>query len=83
MLSYYGAGPSVIHKTLNVKFDQDAGIKRSIKYRQLNGLHGRKYIERLGLGIDGKQDERLAQQKIRDERLFELIRMSSNQTIYS
>lgn len=48
-------------------FDPDVGIKRSRLYQEINGIHGEKAIERLGLGIDGNDELRLAQQRVRDE----------------
>lgn len=32
----------------------------------MNGFRGEKYIERVGLGIDGHEEERREQQKARD-----------------
>lgn len=32
----------------------------------MNGYRGEKYIERVGLGIDGHEEERREQQRIRD-----------------
>lgn len=34
---------------------------------QVNGHLGEKYIERIGLGIDGHEEERREQQRIRDQ----------------
>lgn len=34
---------------------------------QVHGYRGEKYIERVGLGVDGKEDERRVQQMIRDQ----------------
>lgn len=77
LFSFYGAGPPIIHKMLNVNFDPDGGKRRSIKYREKYGLHGWKYIERLGLGIDGKQRERLKQQQLNDAKIYALINNST------
>lgn len=35
-------------------------------YLQTNGFRAAKYIERIGVGVDGKQDERRAEQQNRD-----------------
>lgn len=60
-------GIPVLHKETNWTFDPDVGKRRSRQYQELNGYHGEKAIERLGLGIDGKDLERLEQQRKRDE----------------
>lgn len=76
LFSFYGAGPSVVHKTAEWPFDPEVGVRRSRQYRRVYGEHGEKYIERLGLGFDGKEQERLIAQRTRDEKLFEIIRRS-------
>lgn len=35
-------------------------------FQQLNGYRGQKFIERIGVGIDGKENERRAAQEVRD-----------------
>lgn len=74
LLQYNGAGIPVLHKTVEYAFDPDVGARRSRLYREVNGNHGEKYIERLGLGIDGRDEERLEQQKQRDAKLYELLK---------
>lgn len=61
------AGHPVLHKEQSWPFDPDIGKRRSRQYQELNGKYGEKAIELLGLGIDGKDQERLAQQRARDE----------------
>lgn len=61
------AGHPVLHKEQSWPFDPDIAIRRSRQYQELNGVHGEKAIERLGLGIDGLDRERLAKQRARDE----------------
>ncbi|XP_970740.2 uncharacterized protein LOC659330 [Tribolium castaneum] len=61
------AGHPVLHKETEWDFDPDVAIRRSRQYQELNGRYGAKAIERLGLGIDGYDRERLAQQRLRDE----------------
>lgn len=63
-------GHPVVHQDVSYPFDPDAGIKRSRLYQEVNGIHGEKAIERLGLGIDGNDYERLLQQRARDEGLL-------------
>ncbi|KAH1006117.1 hypothetical protein HUJ05_006882 [Dendroctonus ponderosae] len=61
------AGHPVLHKSVEWPFDSEIGIRRSRQYQELNGRLGEKAIERLGLGVDGYDRERLAQQQKRDE----------------
>ncbi|XP_030749146.1 uncharacterized protein LOC115877140 [Sitophilus oryzae] len=61
------AGHPVLHKSVEWLFDPDIGIRRSRQYQEKNGYLGEKAIEKLGLGIDGYDRERLAQQQQRDE----------------
>ncbi|XP_030754456.1 uncharacterized protein LOC115881189 [Sitophilus oryzae] len=61
------AGHPVLHKSVDWPFDPDIAVRRSRQYQELNGYLGEKAIERLGLGIDGYDRERLAQQQQRDE----------------
>lgn len=60
------AGHPVLHKEQSWPFDGEVAIRRSRQYQELNGIKGEKEIERLGLGIDGLDQERLAQQRARD-----------------
>lgn len=57
----------MLHKSVDWPFDPDVGIRRSRQYQELNGHLGEKAIERLGLGIDGYDRERLAEQRARDD----------------
>lgn len=66
-------GIPILHKDTQWLFDPDVGIKRSRQYQELNGVLGEKAIERLGLGIDGNDLERLEQQRIRDRGLIQKI----------
>lgn len=65
-----------MHKTVDYPFDPNVGERRSRQYQEVNGIHGEKYIERLGLGIDGNDLERLQQQKVRDNMLLQLVKSS-------
>ncbi|KAF7280719.1 uncharacterized protein LOC143200912 [Rhynchophorus ferrugineus] len=67
LIQFNVAGHPVLHKTVEWPFDPDVGIRRSRQYQELNGVLGEKAIERLGLGIDGYDRERLIQQRQRDE----------------
>ncbi|KAK4884321.1 hypothetical protein RN001_000592 [Aquatica leii] len=66
ILQYNIAGHPVLHKELDYPFDPDVGPRQARLYQQTNGVYGEKAIERLGLGIDGRHQERLLQQQIRD-----------------
>ncbi|XP_060536243.1 uncharacterized protein LOC132708129 [Cylas formicarius] len=61
------AGHPVLHKSMPWPFDPEIGIRRSRQYQELNGILGESHIERLGLGIDGYDRERLAAQRARDD----------------
>ncbi|KAL3286266.1 hypothetical protein HHI36_000776 [Cryptolaemus montrouzieri] len=67
VIQYNIAGIPILHKTIPFPFDPDAGSKRSIEYQAVNGRYGEKAIERLGLGTDGRQLERLEEQRRKDE----------------
>lgn len=60
------AGQPVIHQTQYWPFDPNEGPKRSVQFEAHNGRRSYYLIERLGLGNDGRQDERKYQQMIRD-----------------
>ncbi|KAJ8708817.1 hypothetical protein PYW08_010199 [Mythimna loreyi] len=60
-------GHPVIHEKKSYIFDPDVALKRRKQFIALHGDKGEYLIERLGLGIDGRDEERLAQQRQRDE----------------
>ncbi|KAJ8925975.1 hypothetical protein NQ315_009830 [Exocentrus adspersus] len=66
LVEFNVAGHPVLHKTQPWPFDPEVGKRRSRQYQELNGVLGEKAIERLGLGIDGYDRERLAEQRERD-----------------
>lgn len=47
--------------------DPDAGLRRRIEFESVNGRYSNKLVERLGLGEDGRTEERRARQRLRDE----------------
>lgn len=57
----------MIHDKKLWVFDPDVALKRRRNFIELHGDKGDKLIERLGLGIDGNDQERLAKQRERDE----------------
>lgn len=64
------AGPTVVHQKTEWDFDPDVAVKRRELFEQVHGYRAEKLIERLGLGVDGNHDARLAQQQARDEGLL-------------
>lgn len=60
------AGPTVIHQQTEWDFDPDVAVKRRELFEQVHGYRAEKLIERLGLGVDGNHDARLAEQQARD-----------------
>ncbi|KAI5632259.1 hypothetical protein NE865_15014 [Phthorimaea operculella] len=60
-------GFPVIHDKQTWIFDPDVALKRRKAFISLHGDKGERLIERLGLGIDGNDEERLKEQQIRDE----------------
>ncbi|KAJ2937796.1 hypothetical protein O0L34_g18576 [Tuta absoluta] len=60
-------GFPVIHDKQTWIFDPDVSLKRRRAFIELHGDKGERLIERLGLGIDGNDEERLKEQQIRDE----------------
>lgn len=60
-------GHPVIHDRKIWIFDPDVSLKRRKTFINLHGDKGEKLIERLGLGIDGRDEERLIVQSQKDE----------------
>ncbi|XP_044730586.1 uncharacterized protein LOC123293751 [Chrysoperla carnea] len=67
IIQYNVAGIPLIHKVKRIEFDPDVSLRRRKQFEELHGEKAEKLIERLGLGIDGYADERLQQQRARDE----------------
>lgn len=60
-------GFPVIHDKQTWIFDPDVSQRRRKQFFELHGDKAVKLIERLGLGIDGYEDQRLRAQRQRDE----------------
>ncbi|XP_045762968.1 uncharacterized protein LOC123865780 [Maniola jurtina] len=60
-------GFPVLHESQKWVFDPDIALKRRKEFIQVNGDKGEKLIEKLGLGIDDRKEERLKSQRERDE----------------
>jgi len=59
-------GSSEFHKQQSWPFDPYVAARRAPEFIALHGDKSEKLIERIGLGLDGRQNERRAQQTIRD-----------------
>ncbi|KAH8371044.1 hypothetical protein KR093_005965, partial [Drosophila rubida] len=60
------AGEPVTHERTNWNFDPEAAKKARSIYYEKNGFRSAKFIERLGVGLDGHHEERRQQQEERD-----------------
>ncbi|XP_077295954.1 uncharacterized protein LOC143918119 [Arctopsyche grandis] len=60
------AGVPVLHQQSQWEFDPDISLKRRALWEEVNGIKGEKLIDRLGLGMDGKEAERREQHRIKD-----------------
>ncbi|GBP45304.1 hypothetical protein EVAR_29052_1 [Eumeta japonica] len=60
-------GKPVIHGIQTWIFDPDVSLRRRTQFETLHGVKGEYLIERLGLGVDGFEEERLRKQRQRDE----------------
>lgn len=61
------AGVPALHTLTKWDFDPDISLKRRAFFEEVNGVKAEKLIERLGVGMDGKEYERREKQKIRDQ----------------
>ncbi|XP_075217156.1 uncharacterized protein LOC142322221 [Lycorma delicatula] len=61
------AGKPEFHRKQSWPFDPEVAARRRVDFERINGYRSMGLIERLGLGEDGRQDERRIQQAIRDE----------------
>ncbi|XP_050539791.1 uncharacterized protein LOC126904640 [Daktulosphaira vitifoliae] len=59
-------GSPEFHKKQSWSFDPDVSKRRAPEFIALHGFQSERLIERIGLGIDGRQDERRKQQVVRD-----------------
>ncbi|XP_005179036.1 uncharacterized protein LOC101896214 [Musca domestica] len=66
LLSNNVAGAPVLHERTDWNFDPEAARNSRAIYYETHGFRGEKFIERIGVGEDGKQDERRAEQQQRD-----------------
>lgn len=54
------------HKQQSWQFDPSVSARRAPEFIALHGFRSEKLIERIGLGMDGRQNERREQQMVRD-----------------
>lgn len=60
------AGHPDVHVHTKWEFDPEVSKKRRNQFYEVHGFRAEKLIERLGLGIDGHDEERRAEQRQRD-----------------
>ncbi|EDW56542.1 uncharacterized protein LOC6615273 [Drosophila sechellia] len=60
------AGEPVLHERTSWDFDPEAAKRARSLYYEKNGFRSSKFIERLGVGLDGRHEERRAEQGHRD-----------------
>ncbi|XP_034101993.1 uncharacterized protein LOC132792839 [Drosophila nasuta] len=60
------AGEPVIHERTNWNFDPEGAKKARAIYYEKNGYRSAKFIESIGVGLDGYHEERRQQQQERD-----------------
>lgn len=63
-------GAPVTHLKTEWDFDPDVALKRRELFQEANGFRGERLIERIGLGLDGRHNERQASQRARDAGLL-------------
>ncbi|XP_037941580.1 uncharacterized protein LOC119674732 [Teleopsis dalmanni] len=60
------AGEPLTHVPSTWDFDPTISQKRRALYYETHGFRSAKFIERIGLGIDGHEDDRRVEQQVRD-----------------
>ncbi|KAH8252829.1 hypothetical protein KR032_001994, partial [Drosophila birchii] len=60
------AGEPILHERTNWDFDPEAAKRARSLYYEKNGFRSSKFIERLGVGLDGRHEERRHEQGERD-----------------
>nr|XP_036223263.1 uncharacterized protein LOC106615716 [Bactrocera oleae] len=60
------AGEPITHVRTEWDFDPEVSQKRRALFYEANGYRAAKFIERIGLGLDGHEEERRAEQQARD-----------------
>ncbi|XP_054278492.1 uncharacterized protein LOC129005188 [Macrosteles quadrilineatus] len=65
-LRFAFVGSPTYHAKQPWDFDPEVSKRRNPGYEALHGHHSERLIERLGLGEDGREEERRQQQAIRD-----------------
>ncbi|NP_001156457.1 uncharacterized protein LOC100163990 precursor [Acyrthosiphon pisum] len=59
-------GSAQFHRQQSWPFDPDVSARRTHEFVALHGDKSERLIERIGLGLDGRQHERREQQAVRD-----------------
>ncbi|KAI8127211.1 hypothetical protein FF38_13962 [Lucilia cuprina] len=60
------AGEPITHKRTEWDFDPEISQKRRSLFYETHGFRGAKFIERIGVGQDGHEEERRTEQQLRD-----------------
>uniref|UniRef100_A0A0K8UBZ5 Uncharacterized protein n=1 Tax=Bactrocera latifrons TaxID=174628 RepID=A0A0K8UBZ5_BACLA len=60
------AGEPITHVRTEWDFDSEVSQKRRALFYETHGYRAAKFIERIGLGLDGHEEERRAEQRARD-----------------
>ncbi|CAH2230292.1 uncharacterized protein LOC120625472 [Pararge aegeria] len=60
-------GFPLLHESQKWVFDPDVALKRRKDFIAVNGDKAEKLIEKLGLGLDDRREDRLKRQRARDE----------------
>ncbi|XP_012157810.1 uncharacterized protein LOC101456629 [Ceratitis capitata] len=60
------AGEPITHVRTEWDFDPEVSQKRRVLFYETHGYRAAKFIERIGLGLDGREEERRAAQQVRD-----------------
>ncbi|XP_011196315.1 uncharacterized protein LOC105221224 [Zeugodacus cucurbitae] len=60
------AGEPITHVRTEWDFDPEVSQKRRALFYETHGYRAAKFIERIGLGLDGHEEERRAEQQARD-----------------
>ncbi|KAH8280384.1 hypothetical protein KR018_005233, partial [Drosophila ironensis] len=60
------AGEPILHERTEWNFDPEAAKKARALYYEKNGFRSSKFIEQLGVGVDGRHEERRQEQGVRD-----------------
>uniref|UniRef100_A0A1A9VY42 Uncharacterized protein n=1 Tax=Glossina austeni TaxID=7395 RepID=A0A1A9VY42_GLOAU len=61
------AGEPITHQRTTWNFDPEVSKRRRALFYETSGFRAAKFIERIGLGTDGREEKRRIEQQLRDE----------------